>query len=95
MTAAASGRLGAYGGASDGSSAAALLPFPNPSATGRFRLPADAPAGTGTLFDALGRDLGGVRLRAGGEVDLSALPDGRYFLRTPSGEVETLVKGGL
>ena len=91
---ASSARLGAAAARPD-AAAGALLPFPNPSATGRFRLPADAPAGTGTLFDALGRDLGGVRLRAGGEVDLSALPDGRYFLRTPSGEVETLVKGGL
>ena len=95
VTAAASGRLGAYGGPSDGSSAAALLPFPNPSATGRFQLSADAPEGTGTLFDALGRDLGAVALRPSGTLDLSALPDGRYFLRAPDGAVETLVKAGL
>lgn len=72
---------------------AMLTVYPNPSATGEYRLSDDAPQGRARLFDAGGRELRQVEVSPGATLDLTDLPNGRYLLRAESGEAGLLVKG--
>ena len=71
----------------------ALVAYPNPSATGLFRLGGDVVAGEADLYDAGGRLVRrGVGVAAGATVDLSDLPRGRYLLRAGDGAAGVLVR---
>lgn len=70
-----------------------LTVYPNPSATGAYRLSDDAPTTSAQLYGVGGQALGRFDLTPGAAIDLTDLPDGRYLLRAESGEAGVLVKG--
>lgn len=74
-------------GVNNASSASVLSAFPNPSASGRFKLSSKV---SGGVYDIIGQKV--LDLKNTDVIDLSAKHGGHYFLKTDRGSVIRLMK---